>query len=139
MGFLDNVLKKVGTKLATRCGVVRSGAYEGASLAMGTPPTNAKIATVKTFSQIVFIKNDEEIARFDINKDVIDLEYRETIKFPETGRDGYRCKLTFANGDTCDVDLFPSQLHMTYPSLIIIMKEETFDFFKKEAGRICRT
>ena len=38
MGFLDNFLKKLGAKLATRYGVVSSGEYVGCSFAMGNPP-----------------------------------------------------------------------------------------------------
>ncbi len=135
MGFLDNFLKKLGAKLATRYGVVSSGKYEGAGFAMGNPP-KAKVTTANSFSQIIFIKNDEEAARFNIGKDIIDVEYSETITFPQTGKDGFRCKLTFKDGETCDVDLFPSQIRVLYLNLKVIMLEATKEFFEKEIAKL---
>ena len=135
MGFLDNFLKKLGAKLATRYGVVSSGEYDGCSFAMGNPP-KAKVTAAYSFSQMIFIKNDEEAARFDIGKEIIDVEYTETIKFPKTGRDGFRCKLTFEKGDTCDVDLFPSQVRVLYSNLKGIMRKETCEFFEKEIEKL---
>ncbi len=135
MGFLDNFTKKLGAKLATRYGVVSSGEYEGASFAMGNPP-KAKVTTANSFSQIIFIKDDEEAARFDIGKDIIDIEYNETIQFPKTGKDGFRCTLTFEKGDTCDVDLFPSHLRVLYNNLKVIMLKETSEFFEKEIEKL---
>ena len=135
MGFLDNFLKKLGAKLATRYGVVSSGNYAGCSFAMGNPPKE-KVTTANSFSQIIFIKNDEETARFNIGKDIIDIEYSETIKFPNTGKDGFRCILTFQNGETCDVDLFPSQVRVLYNNLKIIMLKETCEFFEKEIDKL---
>lgn len=135
MGFLDNFLKKLGAKLATRYGVVSSGEFEGADMAMGNPPT-AKVTTANSFSQIIFIKNDEEAARYDIVKDIIDLEYNTTIKFPKTGKEGFRCTLTFVGGDTCEVDLFPSQVRTLYSNLKVIMGEDTDKFFKDEVAKL---
>ena len=135
MGFLDNFLKKLGAKLATRYGVVSSGDYAGCDMAMGNPP-KAKVTTAYTFSQIIFIKNDAEAARYDIGKDIIDVEYTETIKFPKTGKNGFRCKLTFKDGDTCDVDLFPSQVRTLYNNLKVIMGKETSEFFEKEIEKL---
>lgn len=135
MGFLDNFLKKLGAKLATRYGVVSSGEHEGESFVMGNPP-KAKVTTANSFSQIIFIKNDEETARFNIGKDIIDVEYSETIKFPKTGKDGFRCKITFENGDTCDVDLFPSHIRVLYNNLKVIMLEETCEFFEEEIDKL---
>lgn len=135
MGFLDNFLKKLGAKLATRYGVVSSGEFKGADMAMGNPP-KAKVTIANSFSQIIFIKNDEEAARYDIGKDVIDLEYITTIKFPKTGSDGFRCTLTFDGGDTCEVDLFPSQVRTLYSNLKAIMGEDTDKFFKDEVAKL---
>lgn len=135
MGFLDNFLKKLGAKLATRYGVVSSGEHEGESFVMGNPP-KAKVTTANSFSQIIFIKNDEETARFNIGKDIIDVEYSKTIKFPKTGKDGFRCKITFENGDTCDVDLFPSHIRVLYNNLKVIMLEETCEFFEEEIDKL---
>ena len=135
MGFFDNFLKKLGAKLATRYGVVSSGEYAGCSVAMGNPPT-AKVTTANSSSQIIFIKNDEEAARLNIGKDVIDVEYTATIQFPKTGNDGFRCKLTFEKGDTCDVDLFPSQVRAIYRNLSVIMLKETREFFEKEIDKL---
>ncbi len=102
---------------------------------MGNPP-KAKVTTANSFSQILFIKNDVEAARFNIGKDIIDVEYTETIKFPKTGKDGFRCKLTFEKGNTCDVDLFPSQVRVIYSNLKVIMLKETCDFFEKEIDKL---
>ncbi len=135
MGFLDNFLKKLGAKLATLYGVVSSGEYEGCNFAMGNPQ-KAKVSTANSFSQIIFIKDDEETARFNIGKDIIDIEYTEIIKFPKTGKDGFRCKLTFEKGDTCDVDLFPSQVRVLYNNLKVIMLKETCEFFEKEIDKL---
>ncbi len=135
MGFLDNFLKKLGAKLATRYGVVSSGEFNGCSMVMGNPP-KAKVSVANSFSQVIFIRNDEETARYDIGKDIIDLEYTETIKFPKTGNDGFRCKLTFKDGGTCDVDLFPSQVRTLYSNLKVIMREETDGFFAEEVEKL---
>ena len=135
MGFLDNFLKKLGAKFATRYGVVSSGEYEGCSVAMGNPP-KTKVNAACLFSQIIFIKDDEEAARFNIGKDIIDFEYVETIKFPKTGADGFRCKLTFEKGDTCDIDVFPSTTYYIDNSLKGIMRKETCEFFENEMKKI---
>lgn len=135
MGFLENFLKKLGPKLATRYGVVSSGKYAGCSFVMGNPP-KAAVTTAYSFSQIIFIKNDEEAARFNIGEDIIEIQYSETIQFPKTGKDGFRCKLTFKNGDSCDVDLFPSKVKVLYNNLKILMPEETSEFFEKEIEKL---
>ena len=135
MGFLDNLLKKMGAKLATRYGVVSSGEHDGADLVMGNPP-KAKVSVAYSFSQIIFIKNDEETARFDIGKEIAEVEYIETIQFPQTGKNGYRCKLTFKKGDTCEVDLFPSKVRVLYSNLKGIMNKETCDFFEEEINKL---
>ena len=102
---------------------------------MGNPPKE-KVTTAYTFSQIIFLKEDEEKARFNIGKDIIEIEYLETIQFPKTGKDGFRCKLTFENGDNCNVDLFPSQVKVLYSNLKFLMLEETSEFFKKEIEKL---
>ncbi len=135
MGFLDNFLKKLGAKLATRYGVVSSGEYAGCSFVMGNPPKE-KVTTAYTFSQIIFLKDDEEKARFDIGKDIIDVEYTETIKFPKTGNDGFRCTITYKDGATCEVDLFPSQVRVLHRNLKVIMLKETLEFFEKEIEKL---
>ena len=135
MGFFDNFLKKLGAKLATRYGVVSSGEYAGCSFVMGNPPKE-KVTTAYSFSQIIFLKDDEEKARFNIGKDIIDVEYSETIKFPKTGNDGYRCIITFKDGETCEVDLFPSQVRVLYRNLNVIMLKETIEFFEKEIEKL---
>lgn len=135
MGFLDNFLKKLGAKLATHYGVVSSGKFEDAIVALGNPP-KAKVTTAYSFSQIIFIKNDEEVARYNIGADVIDVEYNETITFPKTGKNGYRCTLTFNDGDTCTVDLFPSQVRTLYLNLKVIMSKETDKFFEDEVAKL---
>ena len=59
MGFLDNVLKKLGAALATSYGVVSSGEYNGCRIALGNPPKK-KVSTAYNFSQMIFIKDDKE-------------------------------------------------------------------------------
>lgn len=135
MGFLDNVLKKVGAALATSYGVVSSGEYNGCRIALGNPPKK-KVSTAYNFSQMIFIKDDKEVARLNIATDILDIEYIETIQFPATGKDGYRCKVTFPDGNTSDVDLFPSQIRMFFINLKANMLNETQEFFEKEIKRL---
>lgn len=135
MGFLDNVLKKVGATLATRYGSVVAGKYEGCSIALGTLP-NEKMSSAESFSQMIFIKDNEEVTRLSITKDIEDVEYIETIQFPATGKDGYRCKITFSNGETCEADLFPSKLRVLYGNLNEKMRKEPREFFEKEIGKL---
>ncbi|MBQ8298279.1 MAG: hypothetical protein IJX99_00110 [Clostridia bacterium] len=131
MGFLDNFLKKLGASLATRYGVVSGGKYEGCHIALGNPPKE-KVSTAYSFSQLLFLKDKEEVVRFNIATEILDVEYIETIQFEATGKDGYRCKITFPDGDTCEVDLFPSRIQVLYNNLKANMLEETRKFFEKE-------
>lgn len=135
MGFLGNFLKKLGASLATRYGVVDSGEFKGADIAMGNPP-KAKVTVAYSFSQIIFIKNNEEAARYDIGKDIIDVEYIENIKFPKTGNIGFKCTITFENGDTCDIILYASQVRVLYDNLKAVMLEETRKFFESEVKKL---
>ncbi len=135
MGFLDNILKKVGTALATRYGVIRSGKYADCSIALGNPPEK-KITAANSWSQMIFIKDKEEVARLNIAGDILEIKYIETIKFPATGADGYRCEITFANGDTYEADLFPSKINIFYESTKWNMLEESCEFFEKEIERL---
>ena len=135
MKFLDNFLKKLGTKLATRYGWVPSGKYSECHIALGNPPKQ-KVSSANSFSQIIFIKEDEEVARMNISTDIIDIEYIETIKFPQTGNDGYRCTITSPDGETCDVDLFPSKIRVFYNNTRTFMREETDKFFKDEIAKM---
>jgi len=129
MGFLDNVLKKVGTSLATRYGVIASGEYEGFKLALGNPPEK-KVSSANSFSQIIILNENEEVARFNIEEDVKEVNYLETVKFPATGSDGYRCAIEFSNGDSFKVDLMPSKILGFKISLFEKMNEETKVFFE---------
>lgn len=132
MGFMDKLNKKLeefGASMATKYGVVVDGQYEKCSIALGNPPKK-KVETADSFSQIIFIQEKETKGRLDINEGILDLEYKETIQFPATGADGYRCKITFFNGDTCTVDLFPSKIHTFYRNLSITMRKETKEFFE---------
>lgn len=130
MGFLDKVLSKVGTALTERYGRVASGKYEGCAIALGNPPTK-KVSVAYVFSQFIFIKDDKEVARHNID-DVLDIKYMETIQFPATGKDGYRCQITFTDGDICNVDLFPSKARVFYNNTNDKMLNETQNFFEKE-------
>lgn len=129
MGFLDNFLKKLGAKLATRYGIIPSGKYKDCHIALGNAPKE-KVSVANSFSQVIILNKDEELARFNIAKDIEDIEYAETIQFPATGNDGYRCKITFADGNNCEVDLFPSKALVFYQNLNAKMREETLEFFK---------
>ena len=135
MGFFDNVLKKVGASLATRYGIVSSGKYLNCHIAMGNPP-KAKVSTANNFSQIIFLKDKEEVARFNILSEILDIKYMETIQFPATGKDGYRCKITYLDGNTSDVDFFPSKIRVIYANLKAAMLEETCKFFEKEIEKL---
>jgi hypothetical protein len=135
MGFLDNFLKKLGASMATRYGKVASGEFENCAVVFGNPP-KAKMETAYSYSQMVFLKEKEEVARLNLGSDIIDVEYTETIQFPATGMDGYRCKLTFGNGETCEIDLFPSKVRVIYQVLRNIMLEETREFFEKEIAKL---
>ncbi len=131
MGFFDNLMKKVGASLATRYGEISSGKHEGCSIVLGNPP-KAKVSTVDFFSQMIFLKENEEVARFNIADDIEDIAYIETILFPATGQEGYRCEITFADGDTCQADLFPSKCRVLYNNLKGNMRKETRDFFEEK-------
>ena len=135
MGFFDNILKKIGASMATRYGKVASGEYEGCDVVFGNPP-KAKMETAYSYSQMIFIKDNEEVARFNLGTDIIDVEYVKIIQFPATGMDGYRCKLTFTDGKTCDADLFPSRVRVIYQVLRSIMLKETAEFFEKEIEKL---
>lgn len=135
MGFFDNILKKVGASLATRYGVVSAGKYEGCKIALGNPPT-AKVTTADSFSQMIFLKENEEVARLNIAEEIEDVAYTETIQFPATGADGYRCTITFADGDTCQFDLFPSKARVFYSNLKGKMLKETREFLEKEIANL---
>lgn len=130
MGFFDDLLKKLGATLATRYGIISSGEYEGCHIALGNPP-KAKVSTAESFSQMIFLKDKEEVARFDINGGILDIEYIKTIQFPATGNDGYRCKVTYPNGETFDVDLFPSKVRVFVLNTKTYMRKETLEFFNK--------
>lgn len=134
MGILDKVLSKVGTALATRYGCVASGKYAGCDIALGNPPTE-KVSVANSFSQIIFIKDKEEKGRHNI-KDIVHIEYLETIQFPATGNNGYRCKIAFPDGNTCEADLFPSKMRIFYLNSSGTMPKETQDFFEKELNKL---
>ena len=135
MGFLDNILKKVGATLATRYGAISAGKFEGCKIALGNPP-KAKVETANSFSQLIVLNENEEVARFEIVKAIEFIEYKETIQFPATGNDGYRCEIMFRDGDSWDVDLYPSKLRVFYNNTRVVMETETGDFFKKEIEKL---
>lgn len=134
MGFLDNFLKKLGASLATRYGIINDGKFADCEIVLGNPPKE-KVSTANSFSQIIFLKDKEEAARFNIKKDIEDIEYLETITFKATGNEGYRCKITFPDGSTCEADLFPSKIRVFYNNLNVVMLKETRDFFEKEISK----
>ena len=135
MGFFDNILKKVGASLATRYGKVSAGKYEGCSIALGNPPKE-KVSAADSFSQMIFLKENEEVVRLNIAEEIEDVAYTETIQFPATGADGYRCTITFADGDTCQFDLFPSKARVFYSNLKGKMLKETREFLEKEIANL---
>ena len=135
MGFLDNALKKIGATLATRYGVVSSGKYKGCDIVLGNPPTK-KISTSYSFSQMIFLDDKEEVARLDILSDIEDIKFSETFEYPASGHNGYRCTITFTNGDTCQADLSPSKIRVFYSSVKSVMLEETQKFFEKEIEKL---
>ena len=126
----QNALKKLGASLATIYAVVDSGKYEGCSIALGNAPKE-KVSVANSFSQMIFLKEKEEMARLNIATDIEDVEYVETIQFPATGNDGYRCIITFTDGETCKADLFPSRLYVFCNNLKEKMRKDTIEFFKK--------
>ena len=135
MGFSD-FLKKFALSMATRCGVVASGEYEGCGIVFGNPP-KAKVETANSFSQMIFVKDKEEKARLDIAKEVLQVEYIETIQFPKTGKDGYRCTVTTPKGETYDIDVFPSSsLRMLYASLKAYMTKETRELVEEQIKKL---
>ena len=135
MSFLDNIMKKVGAFLATNYGQVVSGEYAGCRIAFGCPP-KTKMKSPYDYSQIIFLKDNEEMARLNIGTDLINVEFVEVIQFPATGRDGYRCKLTYGDGETCEADLFPSKVRAIYMVLRFVMLEKTKEFFEKEVEKL---
>lgn len=130
MGFFDKVLSKVGATLATKYGSVADGKYAGCMIALGNAPTE-KVSVTNSFSQIIFLNENNEIARYNIS-DILDIKYLETITFPATGQNGYRCQITFPTGETCVADLFPSKMGVFFSNTNIKMLDETLEFFKKE-------
>lgn len=130
MGFFDKVLSKVGAALATRYGLVVGGQYAGCKIALGNPPTE-KVSVANSFSQIIFLHENEEIARYNI-REIINIEFLETITFPESGSKGYRCTITLPAGGTCDVDLYQSTISVFYDNTCTRMLPETIVFFKQE-------
>ena len=134
MGFFDDILKKIGASLATRYAVVVEGNYAGCHLAMGNPPKE-KVTVANRFPQVIFLKDKEEVARLNIAKDVVGVEYNETIQFAATGNDGFRCTITYADGETSVIDLFPSKLFVFYSNFEGMMDKETSEFLKNEVDK----
>lgn len=127
---LNEKMKKFAISNTTHYGVIRTGDYTDAYIALGDPPTK-KASTDHTHSQLLIVSGDEELARFNIDEDVEEIEYVKTIQFPATGKDGYRCTITFADGNTFVVDLLPSKIVEFRISVYKKMTKETWEFFDK--------
>ena len=112
-------------------GSLGAGKYEGCRVSIGNPPKK-KMAHYFDYSQMLFLTEDTEKARFTFGTDVIDMEFIEVIQFPATGKDGYRCKFTFGDGETCEADMFPSQIIIINAIFGCIMRKETAEFFHKK-------
>lgn len=135
MGFFDDVLKKVGAALATRYGVVSEGKYAGCHIALGNPPKE-KVTDAYSFSQVIFLNDKEETARLNILTGILDVEYTETIQFPATGNNGYRCTVTYINGETSEVDFYASKIRILYRVFGNKMLKETQGFFEEEIEKL---
>ena len=127
----DDKMKGLAASLATRYGVVSAGKYDGCHVSLGYAPNN-KVSKADPNAQthIIFLKDSTEEARLEIATEVEWLVYKETIQFPATGADGYRCEMTFSNGDTCQIDLFPSQLRLFFLNTHMKMDVPTGEFFQ---------
>ncbi len=125
MGFFDKVLSKVGAALATRYGSVVSGKYAGCKIVLGNPPTE-KVSVANSFSQIIFLSENEEKGRYNIINDI------EDITYVSTSDKGYHCVLTFSNGETVEFDLFKERAKIFVLNTKACMLNETSEFFEKE-------
>jgi hypothetical protein len=125
MGFFDKVLSKVGATLATRYASVVNGKYSACKIALGNPP-HEKISVADSFSQIIFLNENEEMGRYNIATDFASIEYNAT------SATGYRCTLTFANGETSEIDLFKERAKVFVLNTRSLMLKETYEVFEKE-------
>ena len=149
MGFMDKLgklgnLEELGNKLGekmkkmaiantTHYGVIRTGDYKDAYIALGDPPTKTT-STDRSHSQLLIVSGDEELARFNIDEEIEEINYIKTIQFPATGKDGYQCTITYTDGNGFKafvVDLLPSHLVEFNLSMYKKMTEETWEFFNK--------
>lgn len=74
------------------------------------------------------------MARFNIDENIVEVDYIRTIQFPATGKDGYQCTITYTDGNAFDafaVDLLPSRLVEFNLSMYKKMTKETWEFFDK--------
>ena len=92
MGFME----KVAATLATKYGVVTSGKYEGCQIAMGNPPEK-KVEKAYSFSQIIFVEDNEEKGRFDIDK--------VRMMMHGNNETGVQMSLRLEDGTICEFDL----------------------------------
>ncbi len=127
MGFFDKVLSKVGATLATRYASVVNGKFVGCNISLGNPP-HEKISVANSFSQVIFLKGNEEMGRYNIATDLEDIEYLGTSEL------GYRCTLTFTNAETSEFDLTKEKAKASVfvTNTKTLMRKETYDFFEKE-------
>ena len=137
MGFFDKVLKKAGAFLATRYGVVSAGKFDGCDIALGNPPTE-NVTTADSFSQMIFFKEQEEVARIDIAEEIKELVFVEMIHFSATNDDCYSCVITFADGEISKFVLYPNRAKGFYKNLKEKMPEETRAFLEKGIAKLTK-
>lgn len=96
MGFME----KVAATLATKYGVVTSGKHEGCQIAMGNPP-DKKVEASYSFSQIIFVEDNEEKGRYNI----------DTLRLTKIGQNdkGIQMRLFFNANEVCEFDLLLRQ------------------------------
>lgn len=126
MGFLDGFLEKLGASLATRYGKVVEGKHQGCSIILGNDPQK-KVEVKNSCTQIAFLDDQKKTqGRYDIQKEILEVKYEEKIEI------GYRCELTFQNGETCKFNLFGTKAKFFVSNLAFCMDEETKKFFEEE-------
>lgn len=92
-------MQKIAAKLATKYGEVTSGKYKGCQVALGNDPDpNKKVEGSDNFTQIIFVENDTEKGRYDI-------ESLKEVAHIEEIEGAIQVKIVFEDDDECVFDL----------------------------------
>lgn len=113
-------MQKIAAKLATKYGEVTKGKHKGCQVALGNDPNpNKKVEGSDNYTQIIFVEEDAEKGRYDIE------DLKEVAHVGAT-EDAIQVKIVFENDDECvfDLKILPDD---KFPMTLVkplLMKEE---------------